>query len=198
MKFVQLGKTNYSVSALGFGLMRLPLNKTNPDFEKAGRLIRHALETGINFFDVGTFYCEDLCEQAFGQAVRNLKDEKLIIAGKNATHQSGRDNWTAQSLNTLKLFHKNYFDIYFLHYLSCVHWEDYYIKKRNIAEIEHAMSSGQIKHLGFSSHDEPADVKYLIDTEIFEAVILPYNLLNRKFLKARTQHQTRLFPGKKS
>jgi predicted aldo/keto reductase-like oxidoreductase len=181
MIYCTLGNTGLTASRLGFGTMRLPIGSLNPDFEEAVCLIQYAINKGINFFDVGTFYCHGHCENVYGIATSNMSSEKLLVCGKNITHLSNNLNWLAQLKNSLLLFKRKSFDLYFLHYLNFENWQSYFFEKKVIDQIKQAKDSGLIRHLGFSSHDTPANVSKLIDTKMFEAVILSYNLLRREY-----------------
>lgn len=180
MEYRQLGNTGLKIPALGFGAMRLPIARGSGDFNEAIPLIQHAIKKGISFFDVGTFYCGHQCEAAFGQAIHGI-GQSLIMSGKNSSHQSGQIEWNKQLQNTLRLFNCNKLDFYFLHYLDYEVWNDHYIRKGIINQVENAKSRGLFSHLGFSSHDTPENIKKLIDTRMFDAVILSYNMLHRRY-----------------
>jgi predicted aldo/keto reductase-like oxidoreductase len=180
MKYNKLGNTDLEISALGFGTMRLPVDSVKTDFSKAISLLQYGIEKGINFFDVGTFYCQGFCEEIFGLATKNIPGEELIIAGKNSTHQTYSYNWEGQLINSLKLFHRKYFDLYFLHYLNLEHWVNHFLEKKIIDQVTGARDAGLIKYIGFSSHDTPENIKKIIDYDFFDAVILSYNILRRE------------------
>ena len=181
MRYRTLGQSGLLVSQLGFGTMRLPISKKNPHFGEAISLIQYAIEKGINFFDVGTFYCHGYCEEVFGKATQSIPREKLIISGKNSAHQSNSDQWLGQLKNSLRLFQRECFDLYFLHYLNYVEWTNYFIGNKVVDQIDEARKSGLIRHLAFSSHDSPDNVRKLFDTGIFDVIMLPYNIINRKY-----------------
>ncbi|MFQ5606068.1 MAG: aldo/keto reductase [bacterium] len=181
MIYTKFGDTNLSVSVLGFGTMRLPIRPVNADFSPAIRLIRHAIERGINYFDIGTFYCHHQAETAFGLATKDIERDRLLISGKNSTHQYGADSWLQQLQHSLALFERDYFDIYFIHYLNLEQWQNHFIKKSILHQVQEALESGLVRHLGFSSHDTPENVRRIIDSGWFAAVILQFNLLQRKY-----------------
>jgi predicted aldo/keto reductase-like oxidoreductase len=180
MEYKKLGNTDLKVSSLGFGAMRLSIPPGSNEFTKAIELLKHANNGGINFFDVGTFYCHHQCEAAFGQAIKGL-EHKIIISGKNSSHQSIHENWTDQLKNTLSQFGRDALDIYFIHYLNKLDWDRHFIQEGVIDQVEQAKNEGFIKYLGFSSHDTPEHIRYLIDTGSFDAIILSYNFLNRTY-----------------
>ena len=73
------------ISTLGFGLMRLPLlpNSEEIDKEKTRKLVKLAIEQGINYFDTAYPYHQKKSEIIFGEIVKeeNLRD-KIYIADK--------------------------------------------------------------------------------------------------------------------
>jgi uncharacterized protein len=179
MKYKKLGNTDLNISSLGFGTMRLPVPNAG-DFTKAITLIQYAIKKGINFFDIGTFYCHYQCEAIFGQATHNTKHH-IIFSGKNTSHQSPREDWIFQLKNTLHLLDRDALDIYFIHYLDYEDWERYFVQGNGIDQINLAKKEGLIKCLGFSSHDAPESIRKLIDTKLFDAAILSYNFINRTY-----------------
>jgi len=181
MIFTKLGNTDLIVSRLGFGTMRLPVVKNNPDIKKAVEILKYAIQKKINFFDVGTFYCYNQCEKVFGETLKETFNNEVVISGKNVTHQHNLPDWTGQLINSLSLFNRLSLDIYFIHYLNYDVWTKRYINEGLIDEVNEAMNKQLFKYLAFSSHDTPANVIKLIDTKYFNAVILSYNLLNRDY-----------------
>jgi aryl-alcohol dehydrogenase-like predicted oxidoreductase len=58
MKTITLGRTNETISVIGFGGMPLS-TKGRPDEATAQRTINAAIDAGINFFDTADVYCID-------------------------------------------------------------------------------------------------------------------------------------------
>ena len=92
MRYRKLGKTNVDVSILGFGAMRLPM-EGNPDgmagFDPnvpideahATKIIEHALEEGINYYDTAYLYHGGKSETFLGKVLRPHRS-KVMIATK--------------------------------------------------------------------------------------------------------------------
>lgn len=143
------------LSALGFGLMRLP---TTPDgaidqarFEK---MVDYAIQNGVNYFDTAAPYHKGLSEIAAGKALAKYPRESYYLADKYPGHQYA-ETYDPKGCfeNQLKKCGVDYFDFYLLHnvaesdidvYLD-PKWGiiDYFVEQRRL---------GRIKHLGFSSH----------------------------------------------
>lgn len=52
----QLGKTGLSVSKAGFGVLTIGYSQLNLPLLEGGKIVRHALERGINFLDTAQYY----------------------------------------------------------------------------------------------------------------------------------------------
>src|SRR4051812_34880585 len=86
MQYRKLGKTGVSISALGFGAMRLPMknvdNKDVYDIEESIKTIHRAFDLGINYIDTAPYYCEGESEVIVGKALKGWRD-KVYISTKN-------------------------------------------------------------------------------------------------------------------
>lgn len=82
MRMIQLGKSGPLVSALGMGVMNLSAG-TGPAVDKneAIKVIHHAYEKGINFFDTAEGYGPFTNEELLGEATQGIR-EKIVIATK--------------------------------------------------------------------------------------------------------------------
>lgn len=82
MKQVKLGNSGLEVSAIGLGCMGLNFGYgNNLSKEEIIKLIRGAVERGINFFDTAEFYGPFTNESLVGEALQPFRD-KVIIATK--------------------------------------------------------------------------------------------------------------------
>lgn len=82
MKLRALGKSGLEVSAIGLGCMGLSFG-LGPAVEKSAaiRLIRSAVDKGVNFFDTAEAYGPFLNEEVVGEALRDVRD-RVVIATK--------------------------------------------------------------------------------------------------------------------
>ena len=76
MNYRSLGKSDLSVSEIGFGCMSL-----GEDQHANGQLINRAIETGINFFDTADLYQKGANETSLGNTLKGRR-KSLIIATK--------------------------------------------------------------------------------------------------------------------
>lgn len=82
MKKRTLGKSGLEVSALGFGCMGLNFSYGHAlSTAESVKLIRQAVEHGVNFFDTAEVYGPYTNEEIVGEALRPMRDQ-VVIATK--------------------------------------------------------------------------------------------------------------------
>ncbi|MCX7003534.1 MAG: aldo/keto reductase [bacterium] len=178
-----LGKTGLQISALGFGAMRLPMQRRggaeHVRVREAVRLMRHAYASGINYVDTAYGYCAGESEAVVGKAVRGLRDQ-LIVSTKLPVWQVKKRadfmRLLEEQLRRLALAHV---DIYYLHGIGAASLHNTILKHHLLDEAEKARRKGLIRFLSFSFHDKPEAMKEIIDTGAFASVLCQYNLLDR-------------------
>ena len=170
------------ISAIGFGLMRLPLlpNSEEIDKEKTRELVKLAINQGINYFDTAYPYHNGNSETVFGEIVKeeNLRD-KIYIADKMPVWNVEKEEDFYKILDEqLKKLQTSYIDFYLLHALNKDSWEK--VKKLNgLTFLEKAKAEGKIKHIGFSFHDNLETFKKIVDEyENFEFCQIQYNYID--------------------
>ncbi len=166
MKYRKFGNLDWQVSALGFGAMRLPTtdgNQANVNEPEAIRMIRYAVDHGVNYIDSAYLYHMGNSERVLGKALKDGYRAKTRIATKippnMVTTAADFDkilNEQLQKLQTDKI------DFYLLHGLNAESWP----KMRDLKIIpwaERMMKAGRIGYLGFSFHDKFDVLKEIID-----------------------------------
>lgn len=169
MLYNTLGKTNLKVSRLGFGTMRLPTINSNADIDKteASRMLTYGIENGINIIDTAYPYHSagidgnGNSEKFIGEFLKenNLRDE-IILQTKSPSWLIEEKTDFDYYLNIqLEKLQTDYIDIYLLHSLTVPDWNK--VHDLGVLDfLDDCLSSGKIKHVGFSSHIE---VDYLIE-----------------------------------
>lgn len=158
MQYRKFGKTGCSVSALGFGTMRLPLeDKNSPasiDEKQAVQMLRSAIDSGVNYVDTAYFYHDGESERLVGRALKDGYREKVYLATKLPLGKVGKtedfDRLLSEQLSKLET---DRIDFYLFHSVERKSWE----KVKNLGLIDKmkkARSEGLIGHMGFSFHDD--------------------------------------------
>ena len=169
MLYNTLGKTNLKVSRLGFGTMRLPTINSNADINKkeASEILKYGIENGINIIDTAYPYHSigldgnGNSEKFIGEFLKenNLRDEILLQTKSPSWLMEEKTDFDYYLNIQLEKLQTDYIDIYLLHSLTvpdCNKVHDLGV----LDFLDDCLSSGKIKHVGFSSHIE---VDYLIE-----------------------------------
>ncbi len=167
LKYRRFGKLDWKVSALGFGAMRLPTiggDRSNVDEELAIRMIRYAINHGVNYVDTAYRYHEGKSEIIVGKALKDGYREKVRIATKMPMHQvNAREELDTIFNDQLEKLQVKYIDNYLLHGLDEANWSK--VKELNVIDwAEKKIIEGKIHYLGFSFHDTFKVFQDIIDS----------------------------------
>ena len=190
MLYRTLGKTNEKVSALGFGCMRLPIidgDTTKIDEEKAIKMIRHAIDEGVNYVDTAYPYhgtgmgSGGESEPFVGRALKDGYREKVNLATKLPSWliktREDMDKYLNEQLERLQT---KTIDFYLVHALNAATWEN--LKKLGINEfLDSAIKDGRIRYAGFSFHDKLDVFKGIVDYYDWSFCQIQYNYLDENF-----------------
>ena len=127
MKYRIFNKTGEKISLLGFGTMRLPIIKD--DMSKineleAIKMIRTAIDMGINYVDTAYMYHSGNSEVVVGKALKDGYREKVLLADKMPV-------WFAKSEDDLeRIFQEQLdrldvkcIDMYLVHNITAQIWK---------------------------------------------------------------------------
>jgi predicted aldo/keto reductase-like oxidoreductase len=167
MKYRKFGKLDWEVSALGFGAMRLPIigiDQANVDESEAIRMIRYAIDHGVNYLDTGYPYHAGQSERVVGKALKDGYREKMKLATKMPVRMVERaedfDRFFNEQRERLQV---DKFDFYLFHGLRSATWPN--VRDMGIFRwAEDKMSKGLFDYLGFSFHDEFDVFKDIVDS----------------------------------
>jgi len=166
MKFRNFGKLGWKVSVLGFGAMRLPTidgDAGKIDEPEAIKMIRYAIDHGVNYVDTAYPYHRGTSETLVGKALKDGYRDRVKLATKMPTwlvnSQQDMDKYLGEQLDRLCM---DSVDFYLLHGLDGERWQK--LKALNVLKwAERKLDEGKFMHLGFSFHDEYAAFKKIID-----------------------------------
>ena len=154
MEFTKLGNSGIEISRFCLGCMSFgdPASKMhawtlNP--EDSEKIIKHALDLGINFFDTANGYSAGTSEEYLGRAIKNnVERDKVVLASKvyfNEGHLS-KTAINREIEGTLKRLGTDYLDLYIIHRF------DYGTPIEETMEALHGLiQSGKVRALGASA-----------------------------------------------
>jgi len=146
--------------------MRLPTeeDRANINEPEATRMVRWAIDHGVDYFDTAYPYHGGNSERFLGRVLKDGYREKVRLATKLPSwlieSPEDFDRYLNEQLEKLQAEH---IDFYLLHGLNKDRWS----KLHDLDVLkwaEGAMADGRIGHLGFSFHD-----KYEVFQEIIDA-----------------------------
>jgi hypothetical protein len=178
MQYRPFGTTGFQVSALGFGAMRLPTANGAIDEPEATRIIRHAIDQGVNYVDTAYPYHEGTAEAFLGRALQGGYRERIKLVTKMPSWEiRSADDFDRYLDEQLERLQVPYVDFYLLHTLNKTHWP----KLRDLGVrqwAERAMADGRIGGLGFSFHDDVATFKQIVDEYDWALCQIQYNYMD--------------------
>lgn len=177
MLYRTLGKTGEKVSVLGYGCMRLPTIDNNygkVDEVAAMKLVRHAVDNGVNYIDTSWPYhsldplTEGASEPFVGKAAKEIGRDKVFIATKLPIWAvKTREDMNAFIDAQLKSLQTDYIDFYLVHNIMELTW--YNVVRLGLSDfLDEIKKSGKARHIGFSFHDTPALLEKVLGYYDFE------------------------------
>ena len=189
MHYRRFGRLDWQASALGFGCMRLPSSdgkrgSGNIDEAEAIRMVRHAIDAGVNYVDTAYPYHEGKSELLVGKALRDGYRDKVRLATKLPTWMVEKPEDFDCLLNEqLKKLETDHIDFYLLHALNKSTWRNIVLRHGVLAQAERALADGCIRHLGFSFHDDFEGFEEIVNgSDLWTFCQIQYNYMD-------TEHQ---------
>jgi aryl-alcohol dehydrogenase-like predicted oxidoreductase len=148
-----LGNSGLEVSALGLGCMGLSFGYgPATDTQDAIKLIRHAFEIGVTFFDSAEAYGPYVNEEVLGEALAPFRDQVVIATKfgfKNGVPAQGTDsrpeNIRAVTEASLKRLRTDRIDLLYQHRV------DPNVPMEDVAgTVKQLIAEGKVKHFGMS------------------------------------------------
>ncbi len=179
------------LSALGMGTMRLPTKSDYNDIdeEETYRLVKYALDKGINYFDTAWGYHGGNSEVVMGNVLSKFPRESYYLATKFPGYDvSNMDKVEEIFEKQLKRLNTDYFDFYLFHNVCEKNINQYLDRSYRIHEyLMEQKRRGRIRHLGFSTHGSFDTMQRFLDAygEDMEFCQLQINYLDWKFQSAK-------------
>jgi len=156
MQYRTFGRLDWQPSALGFGAMRLPTiggDSAQIDEPEATRIIRYAIDHGVNYVDSAYPYHGGNSEIFLGRALKDGYRERIKLATKMPCWLvNSADDFDRYLDEQLARLQTASIDFYLLHGLRADRWQT--VRDLGVREwAERKIAEGKFRHLGFSFHD---------------------------------------------
>jgi predicted aldo/keto reductase-like oxidoreductase len=173
MVYREFGKTGLRVSRFGLGCMRFP-----PDEAEAVRMVRRAIERGVNYLD--TAYVYGNSETITGKALQDGYRDRVVLATKspiwNIASHADFEKYLDRELARLGTDH---IDVYLLHNLNTDNWNK--VRRYDgLTFLDKMAAKGKILHKGFSLHNTLAAFREIIDAFDWEMTQIQLNILDEE------------------
>ncbi len=181
MKYRKMGSLDWEVSVLGFGAMRLPMiDQTTVNEEEAIKMIRYAIDNGVNYIDTAYPYHNGESEIIMGKALKDGYRSKVYLTTKLpmwvVSKSEDFDKFLREQIDRLQTNP----DIYLFHGLTKSRLRK--IKKLNLIEkMEKAREERLFKYIGFSFHDNFEVFKEIIDYYNWDCCQIQFNYLDLEY-----------------
>lgn len=178
-----LGKTGVSVSCIGLGGHHIGRPQVS---EQDGiRLIRTALDQGINFLDNCWDYNDGVSEKRMGLALRDGYRQKAFLM----TKLDGRTATSAQKQldESLQRLQTDHIDLIQIH--EVIRMEDperVFARGGTMETLQKARQAGKVRFIGFTGHKSPEIHLHMIEAADkhgfhFDTVQMPLNVMDAHY-----------------
>jgi len=182
MQYRQLGRTGEKVSAIGLGGYHIGVQH---DPAESVRLIRTAIDRGINFMDNSWDYNDGASESRMGDALKDGYRSKVLLMTKiDGRSRAAFDSQLEQSLGRLKVDHLD-----LMQFHEIIRMEDpdrIFAAGGAIEGAVAARQAGKIRYIGFTGHKDPAIHLRMFEIAQqhgfhFDTVQMPINVMDAHF-----------------
>jgi len=183
MIYRTLGSTAEKVSAIGVGGWHLGLKTV--DEQLAIRIVRSAIDGGINFLDNCWDYNDGASESRIGKALRDgYRDRSFVMTKIDGRSKKEATKQLDESLRRLQV---DYIDLVQHH--EIIRFEDphrvFDDQGANAALIE-ARQAGKLRYIGFTGHKDPRIHLYMLAIANengfkFDTVQMPLNVMDAHY-----------------
>ncbi len=148
------------------------------DREQSERMLRYAIDNGVNYVDTAWPYHGEQSEPFVGEVISDGLRDKILLATKmpiwKVSKPEDLDRFLGEQLARLGTDH---IDFYLLHALNAEHWD--IAKKANALEWGARMKEqGKFRYFGFSFHDNYSLFVEIIDSWEWDFCQIQYNYMN--------------------
>ncbi len=166
----RLYRDGVRLSVIGFGGI-VVMGHEPPE---AAQLVQHAIDAGVNYFDVAPSYGDGEAEIKLGNALASFRKNVFLACKTTERDATGSRKELEQSLQRL---HTDHFDLYQFHAVTTMKDVDRILGPGGAAEtFMKARQEGKVRFVGASAHSPEAAIA-LIDRFGLDSILFPVNFV---------------------
>lgn len=185
MQYRPMGRTGAEVSALGFGMLRLPMlaDRKTVDFDQSVAMVHRAIEGGVNYIDTGRVYLGGQSEEAVGKALSGGWRDRVYVTSKAPWWAMERpEDFEKFFDESRRAIGTDVIDFYHIHMIMHRGWKEKVIPFRLIEKIEKLKAQGKIRFSGFSFHDRLQLFKQVVEAnQDWDFCLIQHNYLDYEY-----------------
>lgn len=185
MQYRPMGRTGVKVSALGFGMLRLPMlsDGQTVDSDQSVEMVHRAIEGGVNYIDTGRVYMGGQSEQTVGKALAGGWRDRVFVTSKAPWWMMERpEDFEKFFDESRRAMDTDVIDFYHIHMIMHRGWKDKVVPFRLIEKMEKLKAEGKIRFSGFSFHDRLQLFKQVIDANpAWDFCLIQHNYLDYEY-----------------
>ena len=177
-----LGSTGVRVTIIGVGGYHIGKG----DADLGVRIIRKAIDEGINFLDNAWCYNDGDSERVMGRALQGGYRDKVFLMTKN--HGRDADTFREQLEESLRRLGTDYIDLVQFHAINEEGESERIFSEGAIEEAVEAREEGKIRYIGFTGHRWPDLFEEMLEHDFdWDTAQMPINLLDAHFRSFASQ-----------
>ena len=167
MEYRTLGKTNLTISRLGFG--GIPIQRI--DAEGTRTLMHQLKDAGVNYIDTARGYT--VSEEYLGYALEGIRED-FVLATKSMSRT--KEAMEADIATSLKNLRTDYIDLYQVHNPTPDQLKQVVAPGGALEALLEATAAGKVGHLGVTAHSLDT-FKMALEMDWVETIMFPYNIV---------------------
>jgi aryl-alcohol dehydrogenase-like predicted oxidoreductase len=185
MRYRTLGRTGIQISPYALGAMMFGA-MGNPDHDDSIRIIRKALDAGINLIDTADVYSRGESEEIVGKALKGRRDEVVLATkfgnpmGEAPNRRGASRRWIIAAVeDSLRRLQTDYIDLY-----QCHRPDPESGLEETLSALSDLVHSGKVRAIGSSKLPaaDMVEAQWVAERrgfERFRSEQPPYSILNR-------------------
>lgn len=187
-----LGKSGVVVPRMGLGLGSRFCNFALRDMEGAYEMLLYALDNGLYYWDTAPAYSASdpdsgrtvLSEEVAGQVIKGNR-ERIFLNTKVCTRDP--DEMMRSIERSLRLLNTDYLDMLMIHSIDGMPDYEKIRANRLIERLEELREQKLFRLFGFSSHDDAAGMRAMVETGHFDVMLAAMDTWRRSNTGLRSE-----------